>query len=178
MATTRSRGSDCASTARSSRCVRQRPTSWSMATCTAPTAITTDGKRRFPRSSANLAVEQTFQLIECFLRLARAERIGIEYGKPIERRGHRLRRSGPRVGGREKITVSVAARTEAIESREIRACLPDGIGGHARQLRDLQAIAAISGPFRDFVQKHDPVLVLDRVEVHVGASLELGRQRG
>src|SRR5438874_11262460 len=171
MATTRSRGSDCASTARSSRCVRQRPTSWSMATCTAPTAITTDGKRRFPRAPADLAVEQAFQLIERFLRLARTERIGIEYGKPIERRGHRLWRSGPRIGGREKITVRVASRAEAIESREIRPCLPDGIGRHPRQLGHLQPIAAISGPFRACVPKYAPAPVPARAEPHVGSAL-------
>ena len=72
----------------------------------------------------------------------------------------------------------IASRAELVEPREIRSGLADRVGGNAGELRDLQTVAAVGRPLRDFVQKHDAVLVLDRIEVDIGAAFQLRGQRG
>src|SRR5215468_7325790 len=67
---------------------------------------------------------------------------------------------------------------ELVEAREIRPCLPNRVGRHAGETGYLQAVALVRGAVGDFVQEHDSVLVLDRVEMDVGAALDLGGQRG
>src|SRR5204862_2592743 len=56
--------------------------------------------------------------------------------------------------------------------------LTDHARRHARELRYLQAVAAIGGPVLHGVEKHDAVTVLGRVEVYVGTTLDLGGERG
>ena len=62
--------------------------------------------------------------------------------------------------------------------REVGARLADRLRGNARELRDLQTVAAVCGTILDGVQEDDAVLVLDGVEVHVGAAFHFRGQRG
>ena len=57
------------------------------------------------------------------------------------------------------------------------ARLRDDFVRHAGELRDLQAVAAVGRAFLHRVQKHDPVAMLGRIQVHVGAALDLLRER-
>src|SRR3989441_10107940 len=115
---------------------------------------------RYPVLVAESAFGQSFELVERGLRLARAERIGIERGKTIQRGRRSSLRRVRHAGGREQIAMRIASRAELIEPREIRSRLADRIGGNAGELRDLQTVAAVGRPLGDLVQKHDAVLVL------------------
>src|SRR5438309_10311324 len=81
-----------------------------------------------------------------------------------------------RVRRHEQIPLAAAARREAIEAREMIARLSNGFRGNAGESRDLQAVTLVRGTVFDRMQEDDAVLVLDRVEVNVGAAVELRRQ--
>ena len=124
-------------------------------------------------SAKNLIFCETFQFVERRLRLARAERIGIDRGKTIQRGGRSCLRRVRHAGRRKPVSMRIASRAEPIEARELRSRLADRIGGNAGELGDLQTVASVGRPLGDLVQKHDAVLVLDRVEVDIGAALQL-----
>ena len=65
-----------------------------------------------------------------------------------------------------------------LEFREVTPGLADDRLRHAREPRDLQAVALVRRPFLHGVQEHERVAVLGRVEVHVLAGRQFLGERG
>ena len=79
---------------------------------------------------------------------------------------------------REQVGLRRSGGAELVEPREIALRAADRLGGNARELRDLETVAAVRGAVRGRVQEYDAVRMLDRVEVQVRAAVDFRRQRG
>jgi hypothetical protein len=77
--------------------------------------------------------------------------------------------------GREQVGLRSSRRIELVEARQVIPGASDHRRGDASELRDLQPVAAVRRAVLGFVQEHDTLRMLDRVEMQVGAAVDLGR---
>jgi hypothetical protein len=62
----------------------------------------------------------------------------------------------------------------ALEFGQITPCLGRDRLRDPRERGDLQAVTLVRRTFPDGVQQHEPLAVLDRLDVHVGDAARLG----
>src|SRR5690606_25710358 len=127
---------------------------------------------RNPRGSGSF--DQLLQLVEQLQRLARTQRIDVRFAQA--RAGGVGFACGrvERLLDAEEIELRRCARAFVLEPHEIAARRANDRTWNARELCNLDAVALACRAFAYGVEENDPILVLDRVEVHVGDRDEIG----